>query len=73
MSYKILARLTRTPLGTLDNDAKASYDRIFMVLALMICQNHGFPQSVCMMVATALLTANYSIKTGFGSSDGTYS
>ena len=26
-----------------------------------------------MMVATALLTANYSIKTGFGISEGTYS
>ena len=43
-----------------------------MVLALMICQKHGVPQSACMMVATALLTAKYSVKTGFGISEGTY-
>ena len=39
----------------------------------MICQKHAVPQSACMMVATALLTANYSIKTGFGISEGMYS
>jgi hypothetical protein len=72
MSYEI-SRLTRTPLGTLDNDAKACYDRIVMNLALMICQKHGVPQSACMMAAMALLTAKYSIKTGFGISEGTYS
>jgi hypothetical protein len=72
MSYEI-SRLTRTPLGTLDNDAKACYDRIVMSLALMICQKHGVPQSACMMVAMALITASYSIKTGFGVSEGTYS
>ena len=65
MSYDV-SRLTRTPLGTLDNDAKACYDRIVMVLALVICPKHGVPQSACMMAATTLLlTANYSIKTGF--------
>jgi hypothetical protein len=57
MSYEI-SRLTRTSLGTLDNDAKACYNRIVMVLALMLCQKHGVPQSACMMVAMALLTAN---------------
>ena len=46
MPYKI-SRLTRTPLGTLDNDAKACYDQIVMVLALMICQKHEVPQSAC--------------------------
>jgi hypothetical protein len=72
MSYEIY-RLTRTSLGTLDNDAKACYDRIVMVFALKLCQRHGTPQSACMMVAMALLTANYSIKTGFGISEGAYS
>ena len=43
-----------------------------MVLVLMICQKHGVPQSACMMVATALFAANYSIKTGFGIFEGTY-
>jgi hypothetical protein len=72
MSYE-LSRMTRTPLGTLDNDAKACYDRIVMNLALMLCQKHGVPQSACLMVALALVTASYSIKTGFGVSEGTYS
>ena len=72
MSYEI-SRLTRTPLGTLDNNAKACYDRIIMVLALMICKKYGVPQSACMMAATALLAASYSIKTGFGISEGIYS
>jgi hypothetical protein len=44
-----------------------------MALALMLCQKHGVPQSACMMVTMALLTANYSIKTGFGISTDTYS
>ena len=72
MSYEI-SRLTRMPFGKLDNDSKACYDRIVMVLALMICQKHGVPQSACMMVAAVLLAARYSIKTGFGISEGTYS
>ena len=72
LSYEI-SRLTRTPIGTLDNDAKACYDRIVMVLALMLCQKHGVPQSACMMVAMSLINACYSIKTGFGVSEGTYS
>ena len=71
ISYKI-SRYTRTPLGTLDNDAKACYDRIVMVFALMLCQKHGVPASACKMSADALLTANYSIKTGFGVSTDTY-
>ena len=33
MSYEI-SQLSRTPLETLDNDTKACYDRIVMVLAL---------------------------------------
>ena len=70
MSYEI-PRLTRMPLGTLDNDAKACYNRIVVVLALMICQKHGVPQSACMILATALHAGKYSIKTGFW--EGTYS
>jgi hypothetical protein len=58
-----LARLTRTPLATFDNDAKSCCDRIVMVFALMLCQKHGVPQSACMMAAAALLMAECSIKT----------
>jgi hypothetical protein len=72
LSYEI-SRSTRTPLGTLDNDAKACYDRIVMLFALILCQKHGVPLSACKLSAQALLSAEYSIKTGFGISDGTYS
>jgi hypothetical protein len=68
-----ISRATRTPLGTLDNDAKACYDRIVMLFALILCQKHGVPLSACKMSANALLTAKYSIKTGYGVSKGTYS
>jgi hypothetical protein len=44
LSYEI-SRNTRTPLGTLDNDAKACYDRIVMLFALLLCQKHGVPLS----------------------------
>ncbi len=72
LSYEI-ARLTRTPLATFDNDAKSCYDRIVMVFALMLCQKHGVPQSMCMMAALSLLMAEYSIKTKYGVSSDTYS
>jgi hypothetical protein len=35
LSYEI-SRATRTPLGTLDNDAKACYDCIVMLFALIL-------------------------------------
>jgi hypothetical protein len=72
LTYEI-ARLTRTPLATFDNDAKSCYDRIVMSFALMLCQKHGVPQSMCMMAAMSLLAAEYSIKTKYGVSTGTYS
>jgi hypothetical protein len=72
ISYEI-SRTTRTPLGTLDNDAKACYDRIVMLFALMLCQKHGVPLSACKLSANALLSAKYAIKTGFGISKDTYS
>ena len=64
MSYEI-SRLTRTPLGTLDNHATEYYNQIVMAVAVMIFQKHVVPQSACMMAATALITAIYSIKTCF--------
>jgi hypothetical protein len=71
LSYK-LACLTRTPLATFDNDAKSCYDRIVMVFALMLCQKHSVPQSMCKMAALSLLMAECSIKTKCGVSAGTY-
>jgi hypothetical protein len=72
MSYEI-TRLTRTPLATFDNNVKSCYDRIIMVFALMLCQKHGVPQSVCTMAASTLLLSEYSIKAKYGISTETYS
>jgi hypothetical protein len=67
------SRPGRSALATFDNDAKSCYDRIIMVFALMLCQKHGVPQSACMMAATSLLQAEYSVKTKYGISSSTYS
>jgi hypothetical protein len=60
LTYEV-ARMTRTPLATFDNDAKSCYDRI-----IVVCQKHGVPQSVCMMAAMSLMTPECSIKTKHG-------
>jgi hypothetical protein len=44
-----------------------------MVFALLLCQKHGVPLSMCKMAALSLLMAEYSIKTKYGVSSGTYS
>jgi hypothetical protein len=46
-----LMELTQTPGGTFDNDAKACFDRIVMVLAALWGQRLGLPEE-----ATLLLT-----------------
>jgi hypothetical protein len=68
-----ISRATRMPLGTLDNDAKACYDRFVMLFTLILCQKHGVPLSACQMSTNALLESQFSIKTGFGVSNDTYS
>jgi hypothetical protein len=72
LTYEV-ARMTRTPLATFDNDAKSCYDRVIMVFALLLCQKHGVLQSVCMMAAMSLMMAECSIKTKHGLSSNTCS
>jgi hypothetical protein len=67
LTYEI-ARMTRTPLATFDNDAKSCYDFVIVVFALMLCKKHGVPQSVCMMAAMSLMMAECSIKIKHGAS-----
>lgn len=72
MSYEI-SQMTWTPLGRFGDDEKACCNSMNMVLALMLCQKHGVPQSACIMAAMALIKVSYSMKTGFSISKGTYS
>ena len=43
------ARLTRTSLITMDNDAKSCYDRIIKTLALIACIGVGLPVMAAVM------------------------
>ena len=58
-----LSRLTATDLGTLDNDAKACYDRIVIRLGTMRSRMLGMPQGSCEMVAKLGESAQYHVKT----------
>ena len=69
----ILMRLTRTPGGAFDNDAKACYDRIVMVLAMLRARHLGVPTKACKMLTSFLEEAAYQIKTTIGISDEKYS
>jgi hypothetical protein len=71
LSYEISC-ITRTPLGTFDNDTKAYYNHIVMLFALIVCQKHGVSLSACKLSAKALLSAKFSIKTEFGISGRTH-
>lgn len=65
LTYMLL-ELTRTPGGTFDNDAKACYDRIVMVLAALRCKQLGIPNEACKMMTRFLEQAKYFVKTMSG-------
>jgi hypothetical protein len=51
---------------------KKYYGQIIMLFALMVVHVHGVPLSACKLRAKGLLSAKYSMKTGFGISNGKY-
>ena len=68
----LYSRLTRTPLLTMDNDAKACYDRIVCNLAMLISQYFGMPQNACSMQAKTLENMEFHLKTALGLSENYY-
>ena len=68
----LYSRLTRTPLLTMDNDAKACYDRIICNLAMLISQYFGMPSEACDMQAKTLQNMEFHLKTALGVSDEFY-
>ena len=68
----LYSRLTRTPLLTMDNDAKACYDRIVCNLAMLISQYFGMPQNACSMQAKTLENMEFHLKTALGVSENYY-
>lgn len=72
LSYTV-SRLTQSPLGTMDNDAKACYDRIIMPLALMRGHQLGLTHPpICTWIAKTYRQFNFHIKTAHGISNQSY-
>lgn len=71
MNYTYAA-LTRTPLITIDNDAKACYDRIPCNLAMLVSRYFGMTQDACQFLATTLQQMKYRIRTAAGDSEAWY-
>jgi hypothetical protein len=68
----MLIRLTRTPAATFDNDAKACFDRIVLLFAILICRAYGLSVSACKMFVHFLQTVLYCVKTAAGLSETKY-
>jgi hypothetical protein len=61
-----LTRITKSNLGTFDNDAKSCYDRIVNGLAMLAARNVGMPLPAVQTHAGVLAAMRYTIKTSFG-------
>jgi hypothetical protein len=68
----LYSTLTRTNLLTMDNDAKACYDRIICNLAMLISQYYGMPQHACKTQAKTIEQMKFYIRTAIGISDESY-
>ena len=68
----MLMRLTETNVGRFDNDAKACYTRIIMLLALLIARKIGITAAPNEMLMNFLTKAKYHLKTLLGISDEYY-
>jgi hypothetical protein len=64
-----LIRLLRTTATVFNNDATACYDRILSVLSMICCQHLGLAPIATKFKLAFLRTAQYYIKTQYGTSD----
>ena len=71
MKYQY-ARLRKTNLATMDNDAKACYDRIIMLLATITSGHYGIPKAARDLQAKAIRQMQFRIKTALGISQDYY-
>jgi len=63
-----ISRLTKTDLISFDNDAKACYDRIVLLLGMLCSRKLGMPAPVCKFYINAYDHLQYHIQTAFGTS-----
>jgi Reverse transcriptase (RNA-dependent DNA polymerase) len=71
MKY-LYSRLTRTPLATIDNDAKSCFDRIMCNLGMAVSGYFGIPICYRKMQANTLKNTTFRIRTAMGDSERTY-
>jgi hypothetical protein len=69
----LYARLSRTPLGTIDNDAASCYDPIVCNLAMLISLYYGVPKHYNQLHANNLKNSQFRTRTALGDSDEIYS
>ena len=69
----LYCQLTRTCMATMDNDAKACYDRIVASLALIISHHFGVPEELCKTVGETLCLMEFRLRTAMGVSKQHYS
>jgi hypothetical protein len=67
------ARMTRTQLGTIDNDAKSCFDRILCNIAMLVSNYNGIPINFCKMQASTLRKTKFKLRTALGDSTKHYS
>jgi hypothetical protein len=66
------AQLTRTTLGTIDNDAKSCFDCILCNLAILVSKYYGIPNNFCKTQAKTLQYSIFKLRTALGDSKQTY-
>ena len=71
MKYQY-ARLRKTNFATMDNDAKACYDRIIMLLATIASGHFGIPKAARDLQARTIRKMQFHIKTALGISKDCY-
>jgi Reverse transcriptase (RNA-dependent DNA polymerase) len=71
MKY-LYSTLTRSNMGTIDNDAKSCFDRILCNVATLISRYYGVPWCFRSMQAENLKQAIFWLRTGLGDSMVTY-
>ena len=71
MKYQY-ARLRKTTFATMDNDAKACYDRIIMLLATITSGHFGIPKQARDLQARTIRKMQFHIKTALGISNEYY-
>jgi hypothetical protein len=62
MKY-MYAKLTRTPLVTINNDAKSCFDRILCNVAMFVSQYYGVLTKYCKLQSTTLKNSKFCIRT----------